>query len=198
MRIIGLVGGIASGKSTVAAELERLGATILDADAAAHETINRRDVIAALTDRWGQSILDKAGKIDRRAVAEKVFAGGTAGRQELDFLESIIHPLIRADFQRQLPQLAASGCHAAVIDAPLLLEAGWAEMCDEVLFVESPPAKRCSRTKTRNWTDDEFGMREAAQMSIEEKRRKATHVIENSGSLADLREKVEQYWQQTR
>lgn len=196
MRILGLVGGIASGKSTVAAELARLGATILDADVAAHDAINRPEVVAALTKRWGPTVLDNEGKIDRRAVAERVFTGGESGRRELVFLESLLHPLIRSDFEKQLTVLAESGCKVAIIDAPLLLEAGWDEMCDGVLFVDSPTVARSSRTKTRNWTDEEFAMREAAQMPIEEKRRKATHIIENRGSLADLRKEVGRIWPQ--
>ena len=183
MRIIGLVGGVASGKSTVAAELAKRGATILDADVAAHAAINRPEVKTALKARWGQHVLDDSLQIDRNAVASIVFSGDEAGKQELRYLESLLHPLIRADFEGQLSRLSQSDCPAAVIDAPLLLEAGWGDMCDTILFVESQDSDRSSRTKTRNWSEGEIGRREAEQMPIEEKRQKATHIIDKPGNF---------------
>ena len=196
MRTIGLVGGIASGKSTVAAELAKQGAVVLDADVAAHEVINRPEVKQVLIQRWGPELLDDAGNVDRAVVASRVFSGDDNARQELEFLESLLHPLIRGDFESQLASLATSGCPAAVIDAPLLLEAGWGEMCDVILFVESPISDRFSRTKSRNWSASEIERREAQQMTIEEKRLKSTHIVENRGSLAELSKEVQRIWQQ--
>lgn len=196
MRVIGLVGGIASGKSAVAAELARLGATVLDADVAAHAAINQPEVKQALGQRWGPEIFDDEGNVDRSAVARRVFLGDEAGEQELRFLESLLHPRIRADFDSQLARLAESDCPAAVIDAPLLLEVGWDVMCDTILFVESPATERSSRTKARNWSDGEIERREGLQMPIEEKRQKATHFVQNRGTLDDLAAEVRQFWTQ--
>ncbi|TWU27335.1 dephospho-CoA kinase [Bythopirellula polymerisocia] len=196
MLVIGLIGGIASGKSAVAKELSVLGATVLDADAAAHRVINRSSVRSALVDRWGASILDEVGQVDRRAVAKRVFSADL-GRSELKFLEGLLHPLIRQEFETEIASLSQTPTPAVVIDAPLLLEAGWGELCDVLLFVDSPLADRQSRAENlRNWSPNELATREAVQLPIEEKRHQATHFVSNEGSLESLTAQVRQFWQQ--
>ena len=194
MHIIGLTGGIASGKSAVAAELERLGAVVLDADEAAHEVINCPSVQSALVERWGDSIVTADGQIDRAAVAERVFADDEKGRSELDFLEKTLHPRIRDQFDSTLAALSEAGTRVAVIDAPLLLEAGWESLCDGLVFVESPRADRLERASRRNWTEDEFAKREAHQLPIADKRSRSTHTLVNPGTLAGLRDEVARFW----
>jgi dephospho-CoA kinase len=196
MLIIGLIGGIASGKSAVAAELARLGATVLNADQAAHRVINYPEVKQQLVERWGPEILLTDGEVDRKAVAARVFAALAAAAEDREFLESLLHPRILLEFEAELKQLENAGLHAAVIDAPLLLEAGWDEVCDILLFVDSPREGCQRRAETlRNWTSADFAAREAAQMPIEEKRRRATHVIANDGTLAELHQRVRSFWQ---
>jgi dephospho-CoA kinase len=195
MLIIGLTGGIASGKSAVAEELAALGAVVLDADKAAHEVINFPEVKKALTERWGNEILLPDGNVDRKAVAERVFSTHKLALVERKFLEKILHSRIKDEFEYHLTQLKVAKTPVAVIDAPLLLEAGWQQGCDIVLFVDSPLEDRQQRAKSsRNWTAQDFATREAAQMPIEEKRRRATHVIANDGTLDELRERVEKFW----
>ncbi len=203
MKIIGLLGGIASGKSAVATELAALGAVVLDADQAAHEVINLPTVQQALVERWGKSILKTSGEIDRAAVAQRVFADGETDEEtgraelrflELRFLEGTLHPRIRQQFQAKLAELAAEGTAVAVIDAPLLLEAEWEKLCDRLVFVDSPLSDRLQRAKLRNWTEAEFAKREALQMPIAQKRKQSTHVLANSGTLADLHDQVRAFW----
>ncbi len=196
MHVIGLIGGIASGKSAVAKELAALGATVLDADTTAHEIINRPEIQRVLVDRWGQGILDSGGKIDRLGVAERVFSPSDQGHEELQFLEGLLHPVIRQEFEAEITRLSQTTAPAVVIDAPLLLEAGWGELCDVLLFVDSPLTDRQSRAENlRNWSLQEFAAREAAQMPIEEKQRRATHLLTNDGSLESLIAQVRRFWQ---
>ncbi len=194
MKIIGIVGGIASGKSAVAAELAALGAVVLDADRAAHEVIELPRVKQALVARWGSGILGKSGEVNRQAVARQVFSPQPSGKTELRFLEQTLHPPIRQQFEAKLDRLAKTGVPAAVIDAPLLLEAGWESLCDRVIFVDSAREKRLERAARREWSAEDFSRREQAQMPIEEKRSRATHMLANEGSPQALRALVQGFW----
>jgi dephospho-CoA kinase len=196
MLIIGLTGGIASGKSAVAAELAKLGAVVLNADAAAHEVIKLPEIKKILIERWGEGILLPSGEVDRKAVAEYVFSHKPGGREDREFLEKLLHPRIRAEFEYALTRLKMANTSAAVIDAPLLLEAGWDNACDVVVFVDSPQEERQRRAQTlRNWTAEEFAARESVQMPISMKRSRASHVIMNDGTLADLEQRVREFWE---
>lgn len=193
MRLVGIVGGVASGKSTVANCLKEQGAVVLDADAAGHETLRLPNVIAALRQRWGDGILDAAGQINRSAVAKIVFAA--SGIEEKRFLESVTHPHIHDLLKRRLTELKhVGGAHAAILDAALLFEAGWDNLCDFVLFVETPRAQRLERARTRGWSEADFVAREAAQMSLDEKRRRCGFVIDNSGHPDQTRQQVREFW----
>ena len=194
MHIIGLVGGIASGKSTVAEELAALGAVVLDADQAAHEVINLPEVKQALVERWGEDVLETSGEVNRNVIADQVFDKSNPENSELKYLESLLHPLVRQRFEKELARLARQGNLAAVIDAPLLLEAGWEDLCHSLVFVECSEADRSRRASTRNWTSGELVEREAAQMPIEQKRQRAGYVIPNHGSRKDLRRRVRAFW----
>ncbi|MEM8946486.1 MAG: dephospho-CoA kinase [Planctomycetota bacterium] len=194
MKIIGLTGGIASGKSAVAAELARLGAVVLDADRAAHETLDFPEVQAELVERWGNSIVRSQGQVDRAKVAQIVFGDHENASDELRFLEKTLHPRIRLQFENRIAEVTDDGAVAAVIDAPLLLEAGWNSLCDYVLFVDSSRELRLARAIRRNWTEAEFSKREGCQMPIEEKRLLSSHVLANLGSLEELRNQVRTFW----
>ena len=173
MIVFGLTGGIASGKSYVAQLLAELGASVFDADAHAHEALEQPDVLAQLTDRWGDGVTDERGGPDRKAIAKKVFGDGPEAATELDFLEGVIHPIVRERLREDLSTARAAGVVAAVLDVPLLLEAGWDKECAAVLFVDTPDPTRKLRAAERGWTPDEFASREKSQMPIEEKRRRA-------------------------
>ncbi len=194
MHVIGLAGEIASGKSTVAAELAALGAVVLDADRAAHQAINRPEVKQTLVERWGEAILDGSGEVLRQAIAERVFSPSLADNQELEFLENLLHPLVRRQFESELAPLSQRGVASAVIDAPLLLDAGWEDLCGFIVCVEANAQDRIQRAGPRNWSRSGISRREAAQMPIDEKRRRATHVIRNLGSRGDLKGEVQAFW----
>jgi len=199
MKIIGLIGGIASGKSAVAQDLAALGAVVLNADQAAHQVINIPSVQQALVARWGDGILKQSestgpSKVDRAAAAEHLFPDQGADRNELRFLESLLHPKIRQQFEAELARLASAGTAIAVIDAPLLLEAGWESLCDHLVLVDSPRTMRLERARLRNWTEQEFAKREACQLPIAIKRERSTHILANAGTRADLRNEVQAFW----
>jgi dephospho-CoA kinase len=194
--VIGLLGGVASGKSCVATLLAELGATVLDADAIARKLLDEADVRAELVARFGASIVvprdaagGPAGSIDRSALARATFGHP----EELADLERLLHPRVRAELSRRLAGHLASGdVPAVVLDVPLLLESSpLAERCDLLLYVESPAAERRRRVvELRGWEGDELARREAHQLPAEEKRRRADLVLRNDGTLAHLREQV--------
>lgn len=193
MRVIGLVGGIASGKSLVARQLVELGAGWLDADRAGHEVLELPEVKQAIRDRFGEEVVGADGQLSRPAIGRRIFGGNgvTADRQ---FLEHLTHPRIGELLARQAADLEAAGKEVLVLDAPLLMEAGWNNFCDKTVFVEAPREVRLGRARGRGWSDAEFNAREAAQLSLDVKRDRADVVLDNSGSPEATREQVERLW----
>lgn len=195
MKTIGLVGGIASGKSLVAEMLVDLGAGLLDADRTGHAVLaGDADVHAALRQRWGADVFLGDGRVDRAAVARRVFAPGDAAESDRRFLESLLHPRIHERLDQLREEYRAQGIPAVVLDAPVLLEAGWGPICDIVLLVDAPCDLRLQRARHRGWSDDEFARREQTQWPIEEKRRTADVVIQNAGSETELQNLVGSFW----
>jgi dephospho-CoA kinase len=197
--IIGLVGGIASGKSYVAGQWQRLGAAVIDADQLAHEALTQSDVVAAARQRWGDGILvagrPGAVRIDRQRLAQIVFAPTVQGAEELKFLEQLTHPRVRELAERQITGLAGRpDVPAIVIDAPLLIEAGWNGFCDKIVYVEAPRQVRLERALERGWSEAEFDRREARQESLEVKQGLADVVIDSSGSPESTRDQVQRAW----
>lgn len=181
--VIGLVGGVGAGKSAVAACLARLGCVVIDSDKRAKQKLNEPTVRDELVRWWGAGILDSKGGVDRSKIAQIVFHS-PAERQRL---EGLIHPLLASERAQTIRQAADSGASGVVIDAPLLLEAGLADQCDVVLFVESPRETRLQRViKNRGWDEQELDRREKSQEGLEKKRRIAHDVIVNTGSADDL------------
>lgn len=195
MKVIGLVGGIASGKSLVSDLLCRQGAQLLDADKAGHAVLRQAEVKQALRERWGEQVFGKDGEIDRAAVARIVFGSGDAAAAELRFLEQITHPRIGKLLEDRMAELSAAGIPAVVLDAPVMIKAGWDQRCDMILFVDAPRDIRVERALQRGWTEEGFAAREAAQESLAEKRRRADFVIDNSGPVGHTEQQVKQLWQ---
>ncbi len=183
MTVIGLTGGIASGKSFVARCLVQQGAQLIDADRIAHEVLGDPIVISRIVDRWGESVLDQSGSIDRKLLGEKVFADCEQSADQLELLESITHPEIRQRIRTRLTELKAQpGCTLVVLDIPLLFEGGWEKECDEVIFVDTSLEIRKQRAASRGWDADELHSRETKQLSVADKKAKASWVIDNSGT----------------
>jgi dephospho-CoA kinase len=194
MRLIGILGGVASGKSLVARQLAGLGAGLLDADRAAHEVLRTAEVEAAARKRWGEEIFGPDGRIDRPRLAKIVFADAPQAEGDRTYLEQLIHPEVEKRLARQAEQMAAAGRPAAVLDAPLLAEAGWDKLCDRLWFVDAPRPLRLARALERGWSEKDFDARESAQQSLERKRRRADAVVDNSASPEETREQVRHLW----
>lgn len=189
-RIIGITGGVACGKSSVAALFEQAGARRIDADRLGHEVLTDPAAMAAIRDAWGSSVFDSEGRIDRRRLAAIVFAPPPEGPRNRAILEGISHPKIGALIEWQVAQAEADGCPWVVVDAALLFEAGWNRRCSQVVFVEAPPEARRNRAAARGWSDEQFLAREAAQWPPERKRAMADCVIDNAGNFAQTAEQV--------
>jgi dephospho-CoA kinase len=195
MNVIGLVGGVAAGKSLVANCFARLSAEVLDADAASHAVLRDPDVIREVYHLWGVSMTGSDGQIDRRALARIVFAPPPEGPRQRRKLEQLIHPRVREQFVHRIEQLRRDGSHSAVvIDAPLLLEAGWGQICDHIVFVKADRDTRLARALDRGWSEDEFVIREQSQLPLDKKEASAEIVIDNSGSPEQTYAQVEAFW----
>jgi dephospho-CoA kinase len=189
MKIIGIVGGVASGKSLVTECLARLGVGIINADRIGHEVLREPEVIKQLRARWGDGVLTAEEQISRPAVARIVFAPGN--ENERAFLDDVTHPRISQRIARQLEEWKATRAfRAAAIDAALLLETDWARHCDEIWFIEAPDAMRRERAIQRGWTDQQWRLREAAQWPVDKKREHADVFIDNSGPADETAEQV--------
>lgn len=192
MLLIGIVGGVASGKSAVAACFAELGAAVLDADRTGHEVLREPDVMEAIRRRWGERVFDAEGQVNRSEVASIVFA--THGAAEKKFLEQLSHPRIGERLLERVALLRKQGAQAAVLDAALLFEAGWNAICNRIVFVNVPRTLRLDRALHRGWTKADFDSREARQWPVREKQRWADYSIDNSGSLAHTAEQVRAIW----
>lgn len=184
--VIGLVGGIGAGKSTAAQILGDLGCLVVDADRDSRAALDRAEVRGMLVRWWGPKVLTAEGLIDRKKVAEIVFANP----MERNRLESLVHPIVKADRGALVKRAAEEGRPGVVIDAPLLFEAGSHQDCDAVFFVDCPRDIRLARVARRGWNSDELDRREAAQMPLDEKRAKADEVLVNDGDITALRERL--------
>jgi dephospho-CoA kinase len=194
MLTLGLVGGIASGKSVVADCFRDLGALVLDADQAGHEVLREPDIVAALRQRWGDRVVDPAGQISRRAVAQIVFASGNEAEKR--FLEELTHPRIQMRLQQEMAKALAQTPppRVAVIDAALLFEAGWDKLCDKIVYIDAPRDARLERAVRRGWSAEQLAAREAAQMPLEEKASRSHILIRNVKTLEYVRDVVRLTW----
>jgi dephospho-CoA kinase len=159
---------------------------VSDSDAAGRAALRDPDIRRRIVERWGESVLDASGEIDRSALAAIVFADPAERRT----LESWTHPWIEAR-RLELFAKAPADARALVIDAPLLLEAGLDAQCDAVIFVETDPALRQSRlAEKRGWSREEVARREHSQLPLDQKRLRADHVVQNNGDLKALKAQV--------
>lgn len=182
--VIGLLGGVGSGKSTVAALLVQRGFVLLDADAEARAAVGRPEVLQALVRRFGPGILAADGGLDRARLAAAAFDD----RRATADLNAIVHPRVR---ERLAAALEAAAGADVVLDVPLLLESPLAARVTRWVFVEAPEAARDARVAGRGWPPGERARREALQADVAAKRARAGHVLENRGSLEHLEAQVD-------
>ena len=188
---VGLTGGLASGKSTVARLLADRGAAVFDADELVRELYRPGGAAAhAARDLFGDAILDASGNVDRARVAEIVFHDVDRRRA----LEARLHPLVREERERRFGQAAWAGAKVAICEASLLFEAGTEDEYDRVLLVVAPAEERIRRWIERGGTVDDARRRIAAQMAPTEAAERADDVIVNDGSAEALRARVEAVW----
>ena len=150
-------------------------------------------VEAAARRRWGEAVFGPDGRIDRARLARVVFAPEAEGQRERNYLEQLTHPEIGRLLEQQAEAMAADTA-VAVLDAPLLLEAGWDQLCEKTVFVEAPREARLARAMARGWNEEDFAAREGAQESLNRKRMRADAIIDNSGSPERAHAQVEQFW----
>ncbi len=191
---VGLTGGIASGKSTVARMLAEKGALIIDLDELAHAAEDPDgEVWREIVRHFGPDILCADGKIDRRRLGECVFAD----REKLDLLNSLVHPAVFERWRWRLEEIRKTQPEAVVLsDIPLLIEAGLKPMVDLVLLVYLPPEEQLARLMARNgYSREEAANRLASQMPIGEKLAYADIVIRNEGSPEETRRAAGEVWE---
>ena len=189
MRVVGLTGGIASGKSTFAALLRARGAPVIDADALSRTVVEPgAPALAAIAREFGPEVLLADGALDRKRLGARVFADEAQRRR----LEAITHPAIRAAMASETARLAAEGHALAFYDAPLLYEVGLEGALDAVVVVWAPRGRQRERLAQRDGlTPEEAESRLAAQLPIDEKAARADFVVENAGPREALEEKAD-------
>jgi dephospho-CoA kinase len=193
MQLIGLTGGIATGKSTVSAELAALGATVIDADALAREVVAPgRPGLTAIVDRFGADVLLPDGSLDRARMGAIVFADDTARHD----LERITHPRVRELMMRRIGEALAADATLVVAEVPLLFETRSVDLYQGVMLVYAPTTLQLARLIARDGIDEQSArQRLAAQMPIDEKRDRATWIVDNSGTVEATLRQVRDWWE---
>lgn len=194
MRVIGLTGGIGAGKSEVAATLTSLGAKVIDADREGHLTYARGSIgWRRLVELFGDSVLDDDQEIDRPILGRLVFGNP----QAMAWLNSAIHPLIRGRLTTRLTEMGEEGIEVAVVDAAVLYQAGWDDLTDEVWLVRARPETVIPRLAAQRGLQPwEARRRIESQGTTDQAANRADVVIDNAGTLPELRDKVERLWKE--
>jgi dephospho-CoA kinase len=207
--VISLLGGVGSGKSHIARLwAESFRATnpsqeivVIDADAVGHQVLREVAIKSQVRSRFGDGVFDSAGEVDRSRLGRLVFGRDASVRQARRDLEAIVHPRIGAELTAQIAQARTRPDVAAVVlDAAILLEAGWQNICHVLVFLDTPVEHRLQRVaSTRGWTEAQLKSREESQLGLEIKRAACHHVINNSGSetntVAELHRFLHQFLQ---
>lgn len=184
--VVGLIGGIGCGKSTVSSAFSARNAMVFHADPCGHRALSDPAIKTAVEARWGKTVFTSTGNVLRKALAKIVFSD----EKELEYLNQLVHPFIINQFLQCLKQAQESNVAIFVVDAPLLLETGMDKYCDHIIFIDTNEENRHKRVFTRGWSLTEFQLREKTQISLEEKRKKSDYVIDNNTSLAKMEEQV--------
>jgi dephospho-CoA kinase len=195
MRVVGLTGGIASGKSTVSAMFRALGAQVIDADQVARDVVEPGTPGLEEVARRFPGVLDASGRLDRAALGERIFADPA----ERTALEAIVHPRIREEVARRTEAFARAGVQVVLYDAALLIENGLHRGMDGVILVSAPEAVQRARLAARDGLDAAaISARLGAQLPLADKRAHATWVVDNGGSLEETQAQVREIWEEIR
>jgi len=185
--VIGLTGGTGAGKTIAAAVLADLGCARIDADAVGHELLGREEVKYQVRKVWGDRHIRDNGEVDRTSLAGEVFSNFSSRSK----LESILHPRMREEISGEIEKARRAGLAAAVIDAAVLFEAGWDDLCTHTVFLESTYEERLHRLKCeRGWDEKELARRESCQIPLDKKKERCSHVIVNHSDVSHLSELV--------
>jgi dephospho-CoA kinase len=180
---IGLLGGIASGKSTVASAFQDLGCAIINADLLAHKALDQNIIQQAIREEFGPEVLVEDGSVDRNALGHLVFQDA----HKLSKLNSLLHPWILEKCRAELDEhLRNPAIPAIVLDMPLLLEVEWDKFCNYIVFVECPRKMRLQRAKKRGINPENLVEREIFQISLDKKANRADNILINTSDLSSL------------
>ena len=187
--IIGIIGGIGSGKSFVASLFGELGAYVIKSDDLAHAVYRQPAVKQTLRQWWGDEVLQADGSVNRKAIAARVFGD----RAELKRLEELVHPLVNAERERLMEQAHADPAVTAFVwDTPLLVETDLHQLCDAVVFVDAPEDVRRARVRGRGWGAEELVRREKLQLALDKKRLVSDYIISNAAPAEAVCQQVRQ------
>jgi len=186
--IIGIMGGVCAGKSTVAEQFAKMGCKVIDADKIAHKLLGKGPVREKIVASFSKAILDSAGKIDHRKLAGVVFADA----EKLSLLNKIIHPPILDYIEQLIKQYSQQPVvKAIVLDVPLLAEVGWNKRCDKLIFVECKQQLRVERAeKGRIFSENQLKIRENFQISLDRKAKIADYIVNNNSDISALTRQV--------
>ncbi len=192
VKVVGITGGIASGKSTIAEILRSLGANIIDADKVCHQLINTQDIAQKITKKWGDHIQNEYGNIERNVLAKIVFSD----KKEISSLNKIIHPMVIKHIRSRIAKLKNDATtKVIVLDAALIVESNLVDICDLIIFVDTKK-DTCKRRAMigRMWSSDEIDKREVYQDLLQKKREIADIIINNNQSKTDTENQVKGFW----
>jgi len=187
--VIGLIGAIGAGKSTAAHCFAARGGTVIDADEIGHEALRQPAIVARVVDRWGERVRKPDGSLDRRAIGRIVFADSS----QRVALEELVFPYIGKRCRDEVARgLAEPGTRFVVLDAAVMLEAGWNNETDWVVYVDAPRSARLARLAQRSgWTEQDLAARESAQLPEHAKKARADAVIVNNSHVESLQQQVD-------
>jgi len=190
--VIGLLGGIGSGKSLVAQLIAERGGFLISADPIAHEALHQLAIRDKVVARFGRKVLGEDGEIVRKKLAGPVFADESLRRE----LESWVFPYVKGRVSEQIAQANAnSDVQFVILDAAVMLEAGWNNVCDRLVYVHAPRELRLARVAARGWSEEQVAEREKAQLPLAEKARRAVAAIDNAGSAERTADQIDQLLQ---
>ena len=186
--VIGILGRICSGKSTVAREFARLGCGVVDADEIAHGLLEKSDIKEQIKEAFGNDVFNSTGQVDRNKLAEKVFED----EKTVERINRIIHPPVLAKCEELIAEFnSRSGIKAIVLDIPLLAETGWLQQCDKLVFVDCDEEIKARRAVKKGlFSKNQLKKRENFQIFLDKKKKIADYIVDNNSGLSATAEQV--------